>query len=159
MTSNHLIIDGYCLLHRDPELRPLLRNRIDHARHRLVQKVARVCDALADHTTIVFDGRSRGRDEALSVGSIEVMFSHSDQTADTVIERMTASSLRPERIRVVTSDRAEIAVVTAAGAEAMSCAEFLDRCAEVERRAGQHIRYGNRRGRANRLGDHFPADQ
>lgn len=156
MKATHLIVDGYCLLYRDPELQPLIRDRMDLARHRLVEKVARICDALAERTTIVFDGQGRERDEIASRGGLEILYSHGDETADTVIELMATSAKHPGQIRVVTSDLAEIHVVTAAGAEAMSCAEFIDRCTEQERRARHRIHETRRRAPVNRLGDHFP---
>jgi len=156
MKTQHLIIDGYCLLHRDPELQSLTRGQLELARHLLVHKIARVCDMMAKRTTIVFDGQSRGRDAGASSSSIDVIYSHKHETADTVIEIMTVQSGKPESILVVTSDRAEMNVVLAAGAEVMSCSGFMDRCNEHTRQVTSRIRQARSRQQPHRLGDHFP---
>ena len=156
MKTKHLIIDGYSLLHRDPELQPLTRGQLELARHVLIDKIARVCDMMALRTTIVFDGQSRGRDAGASSASIDVIYSHGHETADTVIEIMTTQAEKPESILVVTSDRAEMNVVLAAGAQVMSCAGFMDHCNEHGRRVTDRIRQARSRNTPHRLGDHFP---
>ena len=71
---------------------------------------------------------------------------------------MTASAPRPADIQVVTSDLAEIHVVTAAGAHVISCDEFLARCDDQEQRAARQLRRRQARTPRHRLGDHFPDD-
>ena len=156
MNVTHLIVDGYCLMHRDPALRSHLTGDLMLARQHLVRKVASCCDAWASQITVVFDGQSAGSDPVLSQAGIEVVYSAGHETADTVIERMTTASGDPDGVLVITSDRAEIDVVTGAGGHVMSCVEFLDRCEKESRsRRPTPYRNGPRGGRAT-LGDFFP---
>ena len=148
-----LIIDGYSLLHRDPELKPLLRGRLESARQLLVRKVERCLDGLAERATIVFDGKGGRAEQALAtLPQIEILFAPGHLTADTVIERLVTAASEPERIRVVTSDRAERQTVSAAGADSMSCGDFLD----YFQRCTQAPRARNRGGAKSTLGDFFP---
>lgn len=152
-----LIIDGYSLLHRDPDLKPLLRQRLELARQRLIRKVEPVMGDWADRITIVFDGRGdRGGTDSLD-SAIEVFFAPARYTADTVIERLVHAASDPAAVLVVTSDRAERETVSAAGADTLSCGDFLERLARDEAR-GRSRSSGPRThgGVSGSLGDHFP---
>lgn len=150
-----LLIDGYSLLHRDPELAPILRSNLALARELLVRKLERAIPDLADRVTVVFDGR-RGRDEApRAAGLVEVEYAPSHLTADTVIERAVHRAASPERITVVTNDRAERDTVSAAGASVMSCIALLEQLAKPPRSAGGPGIGGARTFRP-RLGEIFP---
>jgi predicted RNA-binding protein with PIN domain len=152
--SRWLIIDGYSLLHRDPELKPLLRGRLESARQLLVRKVERCLDGLAERATIVFDGKGERSERTLaSLPQVEIVFAPRHLTADTVIERLVASATEPERIRVVTSDRAERQTVSAAGADSMSCGDFLDYFQRCTQAPGGR----NGGGAQSTLGDFFPS--
>jgi predicted RNA-binding protein with PIN domain len=153
MHYDWLIIDGYNLLHQDDELAGLLRADLQNARHRLVRGVEETAHAMAPQTTIVFDGRETGRDAALSSRYLEVFFSPAHLSADTVIERLVCRYAAPERILVVTSDRAERDTVASAGAHTMSCEEFLDRCRAD---SGKAAPKRTPPGKEPRLGDIFP---
>ena len=150
MDFDWLIIDGYNLLHQDDALDGH-RNELQTARQRLVRRIERVALEMAPRITVVFDGRQGGRDAAFDAPHLEVLFSPANRTADAVIERMVAKSECPEKIGVVTSDRMEAQIVSAAGASVLSCVEFVSRCATfsspIRRRPAP---------RASTLGDFFP---
>jgi predicted RNA-binding protein with PIN domain len=153
MQPDWLIIDGYNLLHQVDELQPLIRTDLLVARHRLVRWVENTAHRLAPQTTIVFDGRETGIDETLTSTHLEVFFSPGNLSADTVIERLVAKYARPEKILVVTSDLAEHATVSSAGADVMSSQEFLAQC---QRDARRHNGRRTPPGQEPRLGDVFP---
>ncbi len=153
MNPEWLIIDGYNLLHQHEELARLLRSDIMTARHRLVRLIESTALRMASRTTVVFDGREAGTDAALTTEQMEVFFSPQNLSADSVIERLVCRFPFPERILVVTSDRAEHATVSGAGAQVMSAEEFLARC-EADR--NRRIAGRTPPGRQPRLGDHFP---
>ena len=92
----------------------------------------------------------------MSRPSIEVLFSSSDKTADTLIERMVHEAPDSTGIMVVTSDRLERETTDAAGADTMSCGDFLEWCErtrrELSRQAGGH----NKKNFGSMLGDYFP---
>ncbi len=153
MAPRHLIVDGYCLLHRDPDMARDLPRRLIPARQQLLRLVEQAFPLLADRATVVFDSRARRPPDPDLNLAIEVRYAAANETADTVIEQMVASAQRPREIMVVTSDHLEAQTVSAAGAEVMSCAEFLDRA-----RAGLPA-YMHRRAKAKSrttLADFFP---
>lgn len=153
MQYDRLYIDGYNLLHQTDELAGLLRTDIQGARHRLVRMVEETAHRMARHTTIVFDGRTTGSDSALSAEYLEVIFSPGNLSADTVIERLVCREADPDRILVVTSDRAEQHTVSSAGAHIMSSEEFMDRCRRTMNRSADRRTPPDK---GPTLGDHFP---
>ncbi len=155
MNPDWLIIDGYNLLHQVDELADLLRTDIQQARHRLVRMIENTAHKMAAQTTIVFDGREAGTDDALSTKHLEVYFSPSNLSADSVIERLVCKFPNPEKILVVTSDRAECDTVSSAGAQTMSSPDFIAQCNTDAKRPR---RKNTPPGKEPRLGDIFPKD-
>lgn len=153
MRPEWLIIDGYNLLHQVEELVELMRTDIMSARHRLVRQVEDTAHRMASQTTIVFDGREAGSDASLTSKYLEVLFSPSHQSADTVIERLVCKSSTPRKILVVTSDRLEHDMVSSAGAQVMSSQDFMALCAQYSRRP---ISKRTPPGKEPKLGDIFP---
>jgi len=156
MQIQRLIIDGYSLIHRDPEMASILHRSLSMARQRLIRRLEEVSGSLADHITVVFDGTAAGPGEGHEASAVEVLFSPSDKTADTIIERMTSRHEDPTQILVVTSDRAERETVGAAGAQTMSCGDFLDLLKNHRRQ----VKYQSKTTRGSTpgptLGDFFP---
>ena len=156
MNFDHLIIDGYNLLHQDEALAGR-RDDLQTARQRLVRRIERAAPEMAPRISVVFDGRESGRDVSFDAPHLEVLFSPASHTADAVIERMVATAKKPERICVVTSDRIEERIVSAAGAFVVSCMEFTRRCdategSPVPRRMKKNSKIGST------LGDFFPSN-
>ena len=155
MNLDRLIIDGHNLLHKVPELARLQQDDPLAARHRLVRMIEPVAPQFAENTIVVFDGREAGADTALSSERFEVLFAPAHLTADTVIERLVQRVERPGRTLVVTSDLAEHRTVVSAGAQSMSCEEFLSHCEQRKKRAPKP-RTQCPPGKTPRLGDFFP---
>ena len=153
MQTEWLIIDGYNLLHQIDDLAELIRTDIPAARHRLVRQVEHTAHRMAPQTTIVFDGRDAGSDASLTAKHLEVCFSPGNLSADAVIERLVTKFSAPEKILVVTSDHAEHATVSSAGAQVMSSQEFIARC---ERDSRGTASKRTPPGEEPKLGDLFP---
>jgi uncharacterized protein len=153
MKLDWLIIDGYNLLHQADGLAELLQSDIQLARQRLVRMVENTAHRMAPQTTIVFDGRESGQDASLTAKHLEIYFSPSNLSADTIIERLVCKFPTPGKILVVTSDHAEHDTVSSAGAHVMSSREFMAQC---ERDARKTIPKQTRPGQEPRLGDLFP---
>lgn len=155
MHAHWIIIDGYSLLHRrgNPGGR---EGDLLTARQHLVRRLEEVAGALAERITVVFDGTGRGGGEGYESSAIEIVFSPSDKTADTIIERMVHDSEDPAGILIVTSDRMERETTAAAGADTMSCGDFLDLCERT--RSDLSRQSGSRHGKSpgSKLGDFFP---
>ncbi|VGO13369.1 hypothetical protein PDESU_01925 [Pontiella desulfatans] len=153
MQPDWILIDGYNLLHTMDELASLLRTDTQLARHRLVRMVEGTAHRMAPKTTIVFDGREAGQDDALTSNHLEIYFSPGRHTADTIIERLVARFPNPGKILVVTSDRAEANVVLSDGAQVMSSQEFMAQCEADSRKT---VQKQPRPGQEPKLGDLFP---
>ncbi len=155
MNVRWIIVDGYSLLHRHPTSGSKTGALLT-ARHRLIRQLEEVAGNLAERLTVVFDGVARGGREGYESASIEVVFSPADKTADTVIERLVHDDGDPAGILVVTSDRLERETTSAAGADTMSCGDFLDLCERTRAYLSRQsaARHGKKSGA--RLGDFFP---
>ena len=154
MKTDWLIIDGYSLIHRDPDLQSFIPHRFSEARTRLVRKLETASGVDANRITVVFDGQSGGVSYEQGTTAIEVYFSPSHATADTIIEQWVASRPEDQDIMVVTSDRLERETVTAAGAQCMSCAAFLDELSGQRMTLNRSL--SKKRPKAFTLGDSFP---
>ena len=153
MQIDWLIIDGYNVLHQADDLKKLIRTDLQAARQRLVRQVENTAHRMAPQTTIVFDGREAGGDASLTSTHLEVCFSPGNLSADTVIERLVTKFSAPEKILVVTSDHAEHATVSSAGAQVMSAQEFILQC---ERDSRRPVSKRTPPGQEPKLGDLFP---
>ena len=154
-----IIIDGNNLLHSDKEgiLFGDRKTDFDSARRKLSRALDELAGAIAERMTVVFDGSVGGRDEAFQTSELRVVFSPAEMDADSVIERIVAEAPDPKGILVVSSDRAERRTVGAAGAEVMSCRNFISLLLDVRRSLKRQLQG---RGRqvipGPSLGDFFP---
>ncbi|HMJ89454.1 MAG TPA: NYN domain-containing protein [Candidatus Acidoferrum sp.] len=127
MALVRILVDGYSLLHGWPELAEGQPRYSPAARDELVQMLGRYADASSTPVTVVFDG-SRPRRSGQQVenqSGVEILFSHSGQTADQIIERVTHRMKPYGEVLVVTDDHAERDTVIAFGGLAMSCDSFI----------------------------------
>jgi predicted RNA-binding protein with PIN domain len=124
-----IIVDGYSLIYQDPGLASHMPGRLEQARLLLIRRLEQAAGDLAERVTVVFDGGPRGAGEVFESPVLEVQYAPGRLTADTVIERLVHQAADPDRVAVVTADRAERETVTSAGAHAISCRQFLDRLA------------------------------
>ena len=112
---------------------------------------------LAERITVVFDGAGFiGQRGPQLPAPVEVLFSTSAETADTLIERLAHSAVRAEEILVVTSDRAERQTVDAAGAQTIGCTNFLSQLATAENSLRRSAASLKQRAPKPTLGDFFP---
>lgn len=123
-----IIVDGYNLIRRLPDLRWYERESLEAGRAALVQMLAAYRRVRGHHRiTVVFDGgaNATGSHGPQRAAGIDVRFSPPGQTADGVIVRL-AQEGRTGTL-VVSSDRAVARAAAAAGAAAASCEEFAAR--------------------------------
>jgi predicted RNA-binding protein with PIN domain len=123
----HIIIDGYNLIRRSPELAGLDRQDLQSGRDALVDLLAAYKKLKPHKITVVFDGTAEpslygSRDRARGIA---IRFSHGGESADDVIRRMA----RREKAKalVVSSDREIMTAAEAAGATVMDSAAFEDK--------------------------------
>lgn len=116
--KEHLILDGYNVIHAWPEL-AILCEPLEHARDRLVDIMAEYGAFEHFDITIVFDAPFvPGKEVRQNVSKhLNVVFTDEGETADSYIEKLTYHLVRQEKeVYVVTSDRVEQSMILGAGA-------------------------------------------
>jgi len=156
MAYQRLIIDGYSLIHRDPETKRMVSENMRRAREVLIEKISRTATAMAEQVTVVFDGQLRSGSVPGGLQAIEILYSSSGQTADTVIERLVHQAVDPAKWLVVTNDRRERETVMATGVQTMSCAVFIEECQRMAKQQTQTMFRRKIQQPGPKLGDYFP---
>ncbi len=131
--SQHLLVDGYNIVHAWPELRGVLaKEGREAARGRLVDRLRVLHDFERVRVSAVFDGR--GTDIAIerptSHTTFSVLYTPAGMTADDLIEQLAAQSPTPHEVLVATADQAERDTIEAAGARPLrpeQLAEWIER--------------------------------
>lgn len=128
MSIVRILVDGYSLLHQWPELAPGKPRYSAAARDDLIHRLMLYRDAIGTPITIVFDGAGPAPDasQVPSTPELEILYSQAGQTADHVIEVVTARMKPHGEVLVVTDDHAERDTVISMGAAAASCLNFIN---------------------------------
>jgi Predicted RNA-binding protein containing a PIN domain len=121
-----LIVDGHSMIFQWPELRALHARNGATAREQLVRGLQRHQDNTGIHVIVVFDGKGARASADETTAGIQVFYSKSGQTADSVIERIVATYATQYEITVATDDHMERTTVESFGATWMS-SELLAR--------------------------------
>ena len=106
MANEHLIvIDGYNLIHRSPELRPGAERTLEESREKLVNLLSWTVGRGDARFLVVFDGAESGGDSDPGSERVQVRWSRPPAKADDVIRAIVeAESDRDRRVTVVTAD-------------------------------------------------------
>lgn len=132
----HLLIDGYNVLHARPGGGRLLARSLEAALERLVQTVRPIHDFGGRRVTIVLDGRGR-EPEIHRPGAaltFSLLYAPAGVTADTVIEQLVHKAAQPATVAVVTADRALIRTVLAGGGQILSPSDLEGLAASMAQR-------------------------
>lgn len=122
----HVIVDGYNVTKTGyPDL-PLADQR-----RRLVAALAALQARSGIEVTAVFDGGARPPAQPPAPRGVRVLFSAPDEIADDLIRRLVAAEPSGRPLVVVTSDRAVVNDVRAAGAWPVASALLLERFARI----------------------------
>ena len=125
--SIHIIIDGYNLIRQSGNLSRLDLQDIQFGRQALIDMLAAYKKIKAHRITVVFDGTraprfSQQRDRQKG---IDIIFSHSGQSADAVIKKMARRE--KQQALVVSSDRDIVRSAASSGAATISALEFEEK--------------------------------
>src|SRR2546428_1824299 len=102
--SRLIIIDGYNLIHRSPELKPGPDRTLRQARDKLLNLLACALGGADVRFLVGFDGADGGGRDG-HTGRVEVRYSHPPDKADDVIRRIVEDKIdRVDRLTVVTAD-------------------------------------------------------
>jgi len=146
-----IIIDGYNLIRRIPELRALDRNDLEAGRDGLASELSIYRVGKGHRITVVFDGAESihlgGGSER--VAGITIRYSARGQTADQVIQKMCREGLAD---MVVSGDREITDVAKRAGVTAVSPDFFWDKVQEemYRRFKGEESEEEGKRGKGEK---------
>lgn len=112
--SSYLIIDGYNLIHKWPNLIKAQQKSMEFARNQLFYAIQRYCDYNHIHGIIAYDGK--GSERSIEEGNPQVIFSKAKESADTVIESIVYNLKDRSCVSVATDDRVVANLVTGMGA-------------------------------------------
>lgn len=124
-----------------PELRALHARATASAREQLTRLLTRYQDSSGTHVCVVFDGKGARDSEEKNPGGIQIFYSGSAKTADSVIERLVAAYAAKYEIVVATDDNMERTTVETFGGSWMSseqlALEMRGADADVSERIGR----------------------
>lgn len=145
MTLPVLIIDGYNIIGAWQDLQEMKNRDLGSARDQLISIMAGYRDWAWSRIIIVFDGQNN-KYQWEEVEGIEVVFTGSRESADTMIERLAAGLNINHRVEVATSDFAEFRAVSNLGARVYSASSLKEKLAEqqesIRRRSGSRKKEG-----------------
>ena len=122
----YLIVDGHSIIFAWPELRKLHKRRALAAREELIKWLRHYQDWTGVRVVIVFDGKGAKISTTSDPGDVQIFYSRSGQTADSIIERLASKYADRFELMVATSDSMEEETVCAFGAESISAGALRD---------------------------------
>ncbi len=122
-----LIIDGYNIIGAWEDLKQMRDRDMGSARDQLISIMSGYLDWAWERIIIVFDGQSYAWEE---VDGVEVVFTGSRETADTMVERLSAGLIVNCQVEVATSDFAEFRAVSNVGAKVYSANSLKEQLIE-----------------------------
>jgi hypothetical protein len=149
MAVVRILVDGFSLLHRWPELAPGRPRHSAAARDELVAALVQFADSGGIPVTVIFDGGGAppGTPRSEIVRGVEVMYSRRGQTADDIIERVTHRLKPYGEVLVVTDDSKERETVLSFGGMATSCRNFIAEFEAAQRSVAEDVHRQNQRER------------
>jgi predicted RNA-binding protein with PIN domain len=121
MSARYLVVDGHSVIFAWPDLRALHERNRAVARKALADMLQHLHDTTSWRVTLVLDGKlGTAVPTARKRTDMVVAYATADQTADSIIERLVASSGVAGEILVITADEAERLTVESLGAATAS---------------------------------------
>jgi predicted RNA-binding protein with PIN domain len=118
--TRYLIVDGHSIIFAWPELRKLHGRRSSLAREALSKRLRDYQDWTGVRVVVVFDGKGRKISTTSEPGEVQIFYSRTGQSADSIIERLASKYAKRFELIVATSDSMEAETVQACGAEWIS---------------------------------------
>ena len=118
--ARYLLVDGHSIIFAWPELRKLHERRSSLAREALIKQLRDYQDWTGVRVVIAFDGKAPNISAISDPGDVQIFYSRSGQTADTIIERIASKYAEKFKLMVATSDSMEAETIHACGAQWIS---------------------------------------
>ena len=138
-SGRYLIVDGHSVIFSWPELRKAHDRRPAFARESLMKQLREYQDWSAVRVVVVFDGGGPSVTASADPGEVQIFYSRTGQTADSVVERLAHKYAPRFDVIVATSDMLEQQTVTAAGASCISAEGLRDLLGEVQSDARRRL--------------------
>ena len=138
-----LIVDGYNVINAWPELIRLKDVNYEHARLKLIDILSDYAGFKGIKVIVVFDAHQvkGGLGHKEWNGSVEIIYTPEDVTADLAIEKLvTGIKTDEERVYVATSDRIEQSIILGKGAYRISSRELLLDIEETKKQSTSHYK-------------------
>jgi len=116
----YLLVDGHSIIFAWSELRKLHARRSSLARETLLKQLRDYQDWTGVRVVAVFDGKGKKVEATSDPAEVQVFYSRSGQSADSIIERLASKYGKRFDLTVATSDSMEAETVHACGAEWVS---------------------------------------
>ncbi len=128
MNCEHILVDGWNVIHAEPKLKKLLAIDAVSAQKALAEMLEPVHDMYSTRITIVYDGN--GTDVSIvrpnaTVTTFSEVYTPSSMTADEFIERYCALARDKSRIVVISNDNMIWETVSSFGAVCMRIGEVI----------------------------------
>jgi len=140
-----LIVDGHSVIFQWPELRGMHDRKGFAARENLVRQLTRYQDTSGVTVAVVFDGKGTHASKDTDIETIQVFYSKTGQTADSIIERLVAKYGSTHHVVVATDDFLERQTVEAFGGLWMSTVQLRAELNRADGDLGDQISRLNRR--------------
>lgn len=145
MKPRLLIVDGHSMIFQWPDLAAQQARNRTLARETLIRMLGTLQDNTGRQVAVVFDGRGTKASEAEEPHPVQVFYSKSGQTADSIIERLAAKYAPQCEVTVATDDNLERTTVESFGAETMSSRQLREEMETAERDLENRLRQLRRR--------------
>jgi uncharacterized protein len=140
MKERVLIVDGHSMIFQWPDLAALHTRNPALARETLIRTLDGLRDATDQHVLLVFDGQGNRPNEASEPHHIQVFYSKSGQTADSIIERLVAKYAETYDVTVATDDRLEQTTVATFGGSTISSTQLQQEVAAAQSALGDRLK-------------------
>jgi predicted RNA-binding protein with PIN domain len=137
---DRLVVDGYNVIHAWPQLKALLRDSLEIARDKLIDRLAVYSQVSGTEVTVIFDAHrttAMANAEEWNQG-VRVIFTRKGHSADHAIERLAYTVTgEGDPITVATSDGFQRDLVRGMGGAVISAPELERRVVEAEKELGR----------------------
>lgn len=135
-----LVVDGYNIIYAWPEFKKFMESGLEHARFKLVSKLANYSHLSGKKIYVVFDAHQvkNSFERIDTVDSVEVIFTQQGETADAFIESLVGRLLNEGIVFVATSDWAEQGIVFGRGAYRLTPGELLHEVNRLKQESETH---------------------
>lgn len=135
-----LIVDGHSMIFQWSDLTAMHAVNPARAREALIRMLDGLRDGSDQHVVLVFDGQGTHAQETSEPHHIQVFYSKSGQTADSVIERLVAKYGSSYAVTVATDDRMEQTTVATFGGSSISSLQLRAEIDAANRQLAERIK-------------------